>query len=309
MSVMEARIHGRRVLWRAVVEQTAKDLAVDNAAEWAASISYYAILSVFPLLLAGVSIAAYFVDAQWAADRVTNQLAEFVPAQGRQTIREIIANTVAERGTASLIAIPVFLWSGSRVFQTLTKALNVFFDADEHYGFWKQRLVELLMLLSVGVLFLFALSSGLLFDLLHNGLRVLHIPDAFFRGFLRWVLPTTLLLLSYYLLYRFVPRVVTQWRGSLAGAALATALFLVARPLFGEYVRRFANFDGVYGPPAVLIVLLIWVWLVAVITLIGAEFASHFQMIILEGRDPEEVGRRHRWRAPDKRKADRLAAE
>jgi membrane protein len=261
----------------AVLRQTGVELGRDDAAVWAAAISYYALLSVFPLLLAGVSLAAHFVSPAEATSRLTDALGNFLPPGARQAIRDTLTAAVEQRATAGIVSLVAFLWSGSRVFGTLTKALNLFFGAEESYGFWKQRLAELIMLLSVGVLFLLALASGFVFGLLLDTFRVLRVPDVLGQLVLRVGVPGGLLLLSFYLLYRHVPRTRTDARSCFGGALVATLLVLAARPLFGEYVTRFARYSLVYGPPAVLVVLLVWVWLVAMFTLVGAELASQLQ--------------------------------
>ena len=145
--------------WRRIGEmvwQSGRDLFNDNAPQWAAAVAYYSLLSTFPLLLAGASLLSFLVDPSWAVHQAVSVLGKLLP-MGEHRIEEVVQNTIARRGTAGLVSTLVLLWSGTRIFGTLTQALNIAFDVDEVYGFWKRRLAELLMLLSVGVVFVLAL--------------------------------------------------------------------------------------------------------------------------------------------------------
>lgn len=292
---------GRLHLAWAVLVQSAKDLNRDNGQYWAASIAFYGLISAFPFLLAAVTIASLFVDAGWAAQQATGLLGEFVP-EGEAFIERVVDDVVAARGTAGFFSLLLLLWSGSRVFGSLTAALNVAFDVDDLYGFGKRLLIELVMALSVGVVVLLAMSSGLLVDLLWRVLQVLPEQVALYRA-VRWGVPAALLLVAHFLVYRYVPRREGHGKSALIGAAVATALFLAARPLFFLYLDDLAEYGLVYGSVGIVIILLVWTWVVALITLFGGEVAAHVQMMVFEGRSAAEVERRHEERSPRRRTA------
>lgn len=81
---------------------------------------------------------------------------------------------------------------------------------------------------------------------------------------------------------------------------MATLLFVLARPLFVSYLRRFANYNLIYGSLAIVIIMVFWAWIVALILLFGGETASHTQAMVIEGQPKEEVERRHLQRSPVK---------
>lgn len=292
----------------ALVIQSGKDMFTDNALQWAAAVAYYTLLSVFPLLLAAISIAGFFVNADWAVARTTQLLGEFVP-QGERWIEDTVRGLLAARGPATLLSLGALLWTGSRVFGSLTRALNIAFDVDETYSFGKRLLVELGFLLTLGLLFLLALSSGFLLNLARQALGILPAGREPLMRVLSATVPALLLLLTFFLVYRFVPRTRPDWKAALGGSAVATLLFLVARPLFGYYVQEFAGYNLIYGSLSIVIILLIWTWLSAVIVLFGGEIASHMQMMWIEGKDHREVERRHAARSPERRVSDRARAE
>ncbi len=285
-----------RRIWEVLV-QSVKDLVTDSGPQWAAAVAYYSLLSAFPLLLAAVSLAAYFVDPNRAVDQATRLLGEFLP-EGEEQIATIVKEAVEASGQVSLLSLAALLWTGSRVFGVLTRALNVAFDVDEQYGFFKRLLVEAVMMLTIGVVFVLALASGLLVDLLWRVLQVLPAGRGLVFELVQEAIRVALLLASFFLIYRFVPRGRRDSRAALAGAVVATLLFLAARPLFIGYVQQFGRHNVVYGSLAVAIILVLWAWLVALITLFGGELAGHVRTMLIEGQTPEEVERAHQERGP-----------
>ncbi len=281
----------------AVVLQSVKDLLVDSGPQWAAAVAFYGLLAVFPLLLAGASVAAFVADPQWVVERATSLPGEFAPG-GEGRIEEIVQQAIAGRGPAGIFSLGALLWTGTRVFGSLTQALNVVYEAREGYGFVKRLLIELVMLLTLGVVLLFALVSGLLVDLLWRITDLLPAGQAFVVTVSRSVVRALALLVAFFLILHFVPRRRIELRATAFGAGVATLLFLAARPLFLFYVERFGNYNWIYGPLALAILLLLWIWLAALIVLFGGELAAHTQTMLIEGQPAEEVGRRHAERSP-----------
>jgi membrane protein len=266
-----------RLLWL-----SGQDFFADDGPQWSAALSYYAVLSLFPLLLALASLAAAFVDPVWAVERSVTLLATFLPL-GDRLIAETVRGALEAGGRVGALSILVLLWSGSRVFSTLTHALNAAYDVEEPYVLWKRLGLELAMVLSVGLLFVLALSSGFLLSLAWRLLGVLPHQRGFLFGLVKDVLPLGLLLFTFYLAYRYVPRTRTDHRAALAGSAVAVLLFALARPLFVYYLEKFARYNLIYGSLSIIIVLLVWIWLVAAIVLYGGEVASHVQRLWMEG--------------------------
>ena len=254
-----------------------KDFGRDNGTQMAAAIAYYSLLSIFPLLLAAVSIAAYFVDPKWAVNQATRFLGNYLP-KGADQIRNVVTGAIQNRGGVGLGSIALLLWSGSRVFGAVTKGLNIAMDVEDNYGFFKRILIELIMTLSVGILFLAALLSRLLIQFIWRTL----LPDGSLNGFLGNTLmnsiQTALLFLSFYLIYLHVPRTQVSRKAALVGSAVTTAVFLAARPLFLYYISVLANYNLIYGPIAIVIIINFWAWLVATMLLLGGEIVGQLQV-------------------------------
>ncbi len=274
-----------------------KDFFIDDGLHWAAAIAFYGVLSIFPLMLAGVAIAACFVDPTWATEKATNLLGNFMPS-GEQTIRDIIETAVAKGTRTSVLSVIVLLVAGTRVFSALIRALNVAYDVDEKYSATKRLALQFAMLFSSGLLFAAALLTD--FAALFFKHAFHSFPegrDALFR-LLGWLLPTVLLVGGFFCLYRFVPRNRCNWKSALIGAVTASALLSGARAIFAIYLRNLAGYSEIYGWLAIGVVLLVWAYIAALITLFCGELLSHTQMMIFEGLSGKEISKRHSIRSP-----------
>ncbi len=280
-----------------VLVHTVKHFIKDNGPQWAAAIAYYSLLSIFPLLLAGISVATYFVNQQWAIEQGSQLIRGLVPS-GTQFIREIIENVIETRGQVGILSMLVLIWSGSRVFGVITKALNIAYHVSEPYGFFRRTLVELIMTFTIGVVFVLAMGSRLLVTFLQGLIEIPFLEGQVFYQFLSYAIPAVLLLLSLFLTYQYVPRRRVAWWAALAGAALFTVLFLLAQPVFTSYVGTFANYSLIYGPLAILITLILWIWISANLLLLGGELASHIQDLLVEEKSEKEVEKEHEQRDP-----------
>ncbi len=276
-----------------------KDMFVDNVPLWAAALSYYALLSAFPMLLIVVTIASFFIEPQQAAERLTQLLGDFAP-QSEGQVEDLVNQAIARRDRVGVISVVGLLWTGTRMFGSMIKALNIAYDVDDSYTFFQRLLIQVVMLFTVGLFFVAALASGFLLGLLWEALQILPGNESIalwvIQGFVGWLV----ILAGFFLVYRFMPRAQQNWRAPLTGALIASLLFILVRPLFLYYIERFANYNIIYGSLAVLVIFMIWTWLTSWITLFGGEVASHTQAMLIEGRSREDVERQHRARSPAK---------
>jgi membrane protein len=285
-----------------------QDFGADNGPQWAAAISYYVLLSLFPLLLAIASIASFFADPEATVDVATDLLGEFLP-MGEEEIEDIVQGAFEARGTVGLFSIASLLWTGTRAFSALTMAMNIVFDVDEPYSFIKRTLIDLIMLLTLGLLFALFLVSGPVFTLAFRALEILPADPGILIQIAIWLVPGVILFIALLLAYRFVPRREVSWRAAWPGTLAATLVILAARPIFGYYVEQFGQYHEIYGPIAVIIILIFWAWIVATIIILGGEIVSHTQMMFIEGMSAQEIQQRHLARSPTRNKNARAKEE
>lgn len=285
---------GRRGAVPSVVAATARGMFTNNAAEWAAAIAYYALLSAFPLLFVAASVASFLVDADWAVDRATAVLAEFLPGGGDE-VERIVQEAVAARGRIGLLSGIALVWTGGRAFAALTLALNAVCDDDAPEDAPRRFLVSIGLLLGIGAAFVAALGAGTLVDDLWGVVGALPGENATPYAVARIAIQALALLGAFWLLYWFAPRGGRSPRATLIGAAAATALFLAARPLFLVTVERSETYRVAFGPLALAAILMVWAWIVAFITLFGGQLAVRTRALLRTGSaatceaDPPEL--------------------
>jgi membrane protein len=272
--------------------QALRDSFADNATQWAAAIAYYSFLSLFPLLLAAVSLSAYFVSADWAVGKAILLLREFVP-EGDAAIQRIIRDAVHDAHPyAGIVSLLVLLVLGSRAFGTLSRALNVAYEGEETGSLARRIMIEIAMMAAVGLLFIGTLFSHYLVLFLWTAVRLLPGETSVIFTLVAQTIRVVLLLTAFFMIYRFIPRKRLDWKSVGVGTVVATTLFIIARPLFYGYVQNLANYNLMYGGIALAVVLLAWGWVAAFIAILGGEMASHFQTMVLEGAGAKTVDRK-----------------
>ena len=280
-----------RLLGGALV-QAFKDAFADNATQWAAAIAYYTFLSLFPLLLAAVSLSAYFVGPDWAVGKAILLLREFVP-EGDAAVQRIIRDAVhSPHPYAGIVSLVIMLILGSRAFGALSRALNIAYEGEETGGLARRIVIEVAMMGALGTLFIGTFFSQYLLLFLWNVVSLLPGETTGLFMATGQLIRVALLLTAFFLVYRFVPRKRLNWKSIGLGALFATTSFLAARPLFYDYVQNLANYNLMYGGIAIAVVLLVWCWVAAFITILGGEIASHFQAMVLEEAPATVVDRK-----------------
>jgi membrane protein len=275
-----------------LVALATKDLFRDDGPQWAAAISYYSLLSIFPLLLVVAAVAADFVDPKWAIQQITQFLGRYLPT-GQAQLQQVARTAINARRAIGLASLAILVWSGSRVFGVITKALNVAYDIENSYGFLKRTLVQIVMLITIGFAFVLAVASRWLIQMAWDALLGLSAGRGIIAPVVSNVVAAILLLAAFFLIYHFVPRAKQSWHASLSGAVVATLLFLLAQPLFITYIQHFSNLNLIYGPIAALVIVLLWVWVMSLILLYGGEIASHVNRMLIKDMTAVQVEQRY----------------
>ncbi len=253
-------------LWAAI-----RQFSVSGSSQ-AAALSYYAIFSVFPAtLMLAVGINA-LLGPSVDSDRLIGQgLALFLPEATVQILQDNIAQALAQGGGFTLFALVGLAWSALGFFSNLSSYIDMVFGASQHRSMWRHRLVAALM--AVILLLLIALSfvtSGLLrlFSsfILGSGQTWLSLAAL--------LLPFSVNLLIFVLLFRFVPQVSVRWEAVWAAGILGAAGWELSKGLFIWYLDHFGNFAVVYGSIATVIVLLLSAYLTSSVVIFSAGLCA-----------------------------------
>ena len=261
--------------WFAVLRRAKAEVKEDNVPLLAAGVAFYAMLAIFPAIIAVVTVYGMVADP----DQVKTQVGEFaksLPAGADQLITEQLTNVV-NAGQQSLsiglaLSLLAVLWSASSGVQGLVKALNVVYDERETRGFVKLRGLSLLLTLGAIVVAVVALALITVFPRVVDNLG-LGQAGQLAASIARWVVLALLVLVALAVLYRFAPdRANPRWRWVSPGALVALVLWLLGSVGFSWYVDNFGKYNQTYGALAAVIILLLWLFLSAFAVLLGAEF-------------------------------------
>ena len=267
--------------WRVI-----KDMGDDEATHLAAGVAYYALFSLFPLLLGLLAIGGIVLTSEESQQALVEFVTVNLPgSQG--FVAENVPEVVQFRGVLGIAAILGLLWSASIGFGAVARVVNRAWGIRENRPFYIAKPLHIGMALAVGILFLLSTSATTAIELLTDPERDLGIPgQGFFLGLglahlaLRTV-PWTINLFIFLMLYRYAPNCKTYWRYIWPGAVAAAILFEVAKGIFFWYLDNVAVYTQVYGSVASVIILLFWIYISALILILGAEISSEYSRLRL----------------------------
>ncbi|MET8335689.1 YihY/virulence factor BrkB family protein [Streptosporangium canum] len=263
--------------WWGVLKRTVKEFQEDNLTDWAAALTYYAVLSIFPALLAVISVLGLF--GQSATQSLVDNLGALAPGPARQTIDTVLQALQSSQraaGIAAIMGIAVALWSASSYVGAFMRAANVMYEMPEGRPVWKTLplrlgitavLVILMAVGSVAVVFTGGLAeqAGKVLGIGETGLAI--------WGVAKWPILVIIVALVLALLYWAAPNVQHPgFRWITPGSMIAVVLWIAASAAFGFYVANFGSYSKTYAALAGVIVFLIWLWITNVAVLLGVEF-------------------------------------
>ena len=259
--------------WKQVATRGWKEAKADQVPLLAAGVAFYAFLSIFPGLIAIVTIYGLFADPSTIADQLQS-LTSALPGQARQVVTDQVTLLASRRSTLGIgliLSIVIALWSASAGISNLLTAISVAYDEEEKRGFVKKRLLSLG--LTLGAIVFMVIMLGLV-AVLPPLLKAVFGTSALRWVFqiLGWLMVVVLVAVVLAILYRLGPdRDAPQMRWVSVGAAVATVIWLIASIGFSIYSSTFGNYAKTYGVFAGIVVLLFWLWLTMYAILLGAE--------------------------------------
>lgn len=262
-----------------LVARVIQDLGDDDATHMAASVSYYAILSLFPLVLGLSAIVGIVADSPDRQEQVIDFVVEYLP--GSETfVRDSIEGVVKFRTVSGIISIVSLFWAASAVFGSITRAVNRAWDVPRDPPFYKNKPRQLVMAVGVSLLFLLSVSmTGVIqwaasIDI--GGSNLESLAGGTTVAVLFRIPPVLVSLVIFSVIYKILPNAETRWEHIWLGIVIAAALFEAGKALFLWYIDNFAQYDQVYGNITSVVVLMVWAYVSAFILILGAEIASEY---------------------------------
>lgn len=276
---LKATLHGVivRLLKIPVVQlifHTVEGAGNHDAAQRAAGVAYYAILSIFPLLLGLIAVFGFFLPSVNLQDELLKFVGDSIPG-ATNILEQNIASIIELRGPMGILSLVVLFWGASAMFGAISLAINRAWDIRRYRPFFIRKASELGMALSTCVLFLLSLGVSTITAILRGVFDLpvakLTIVDVGAR-----LVAFLLMFVVFLLLYKLVPNTKTYWRDVWPGAILSAIFFEIARTLFIIYIENFANYQLIFGSITSIIALLVWTYYSAFILILGAEFSFQY---------------------------------
>jgi membrane protein len=277
-----------RALWRGFM-----GFYRDDDLTFAASIAYYALLSVFPFLLLALSILGVVTADEADRRAVLGFFIRYFPARFEFLTEQLDAfrETRLQLGVFGGLALA---WAARGVFGAVSTAVNHAWGVEQQRSYLRHQLFSFLMLMSAGLLLLVALmlvSAAQVVDASWFATVLHRFPGLLYlRAFAIRLIPTLLLIGVTALVYYFVPNTKVRFSDVWIGAIITGLLLSAATAGFSWYVRDMSRFTMIHGSIATAVVFLVFVYVAAVILLYGAEFTAAFSTLRRETEAPEALG-------------------
>ena len=267
--------------WWAAVKRTVREFRVDNLSDWAAALTYYAVLSIFPALLVLISLVD--LAGQGTIDALLDNLGQVAPGSVNEILATAIRNLQQTRGSAgvlALVGLAMALWSASGYIAAFMRASNAIYDVPEGRPIWKTLPIRVgvtvIVMVLLAVSAVAVVATGGLADRIG---RVLGLGSAAVTAWNIFKWPVLLLVVSFMfaLLYWASPNARQGFRWITPGGVLAVVVWVVASVAFAIYVANFGSYNKTYGSLAGVIVFLVWLWLSNTAILLGAELNAELE--------------------------------
>jgi len=270
--------------WKDTLKRTATEFKEDNLTDWAAALTYYAVLSIFPALIALLSIVGLLVSPQTITRVLTDTISAIGPASAVETFKGPINSITANQSTAGLgliIGLAGALWTASGYTGAFMRASNSIYEIEEGRPFWKLRPLQILV-----TLILVLLLAVVVLGLIVSGPLAKAIGDAVGLGgaavtawqWGKWPVLLIMVMFMLAILYYTSPNAkLPGFKWISPGSVLAVVVWVIASALFAFYVANFGSYNKTYGTLGGVVSFLVWMWITNLAVLFGAELNAELE--------------------------------
>ncbi|MEX2372343.1 MAG: YihY/virulence factor BrkB family protein [Dehalococcoidia bacterium] len=262
--------------------RAASNFAEDRGTQLAASISYYALFSLFPLTLLAISIFGIVLRDEAIQLRVLNGIINYLPVENT-TVADSLRQTADLGPTVTIVSLVGAIWTSAALAAAIRQTLNQVFEVRRRRPMARAKLIDLTLLPVIGVPLLGGIVLTAIWRLFQREFtdRIGLVP-----GDISWAwdlgalaIPLAMSFVAFAALYRFAPNISHPWRYIVPGALFAAVAFEALKAGFAFYLQNFGNYS-IYGSLGSVIILLFWVYLTANILIFGAEVSSEIPHVL-----------------------------
>jgi membrane protein len=300
--------------WFGTLKRTISEFKHDNLTDWAAALTYYAVLSLFPALIALISLVGLVVDPATVTRVLTETVAALGPQSAVDTFRgpiESIAGNQSTAGVLLIVGLVGALWTASGYTGAFMRASNAIYEREEGRPFWKlrplQMLVTLALVLLAALVVVALIVSGPVAEAIGNAVGLGSTAVTAWQ-IAKWPVMLVVVMFMLAVLYWSSPNAKPAgFRWVSPGSVLAIVAWIVASAAFAFYVANFGSYNETYGTLGGVVVFLVWLWITNVAVLLGAELNAEAERSReIEAGIPgaeEEIQAPYRQRPKDEREA------
>ncbi|GAA4908713.1 YihY/virulence factor BrkB family protein [Tessaracoccus lubricantis] len=269
--------------WTYAFKRSLSEFSKDHVTDLAASLTYFAVLSMFPMLLALVSLLGVFGQGEQSAQGIRTLIDQYAPEELAGLLGDTVSGLAEQTGAglALVTGLVLALWAASGYVGAFSRAMNRIYEVEEGRPFWKHKpqmlLLTLVLVVILAVIVFAMVLSG---DLAQSVGDLIGLGDTavLVWNIAKWPVIVALAVLVIAMLYYFTPNVKQpRFRWISIGAVLALVVAAVAVVAFSIYVSNFASYNATYGIIGSFIVLLLGLWIVNNVLLFGAEVDAEIE--------------------------------
>jgi membrane protein len=284
-----------KMAWR-ILARAGDNFSEDNCFKLAASLSYYTIFAVAPLLIIIITIVGVIFGRDAVQGKVYTQIQTLVGSDAALTIQDIIANVQQSHNTAigTVIGAVVLFVGATGIFTEIQGSINFIWSVKAKpkkswVKYLINRALSFVLVLTLGFLLIIILISSTLLSLMSDKLTK-SFPNGtvYLLNTVNIVLPVVVITGFFIVIYKVLPDAIISWRDALVGSAFTALLFLAGKYLIGIYLGK-SELGMNYGTAASIIVILTWVYYSALILYFGAEFTRAFALESGHGIRPKST--------------------
>ncbi|MGB3258650.1 MAG: YihY/virulence factor BrkB family protein [Ornithinimicrobium sp.] len=269
--------------WKYTARKTLREFTDDECTDLAAALTYFAVLALFPALIAILSLLSLVGQA----DKTVTAVTDIITGVGGESVATTLEPTVRSLATspgggiALVIGLATALWSASGYVMAFSRGMNRVYEIGEGRPVWKLRpmmlLVTLVMVVMVVAIALLLVASGPVATTIGSTIGLSSTVVMVFQ-IAKWPVILLLAILTVALLYYSTPNVKQpKFRWISVGAVFAILVWIVASVGFGFYVANFSSYSSTYGSLAGVIIFLLWLWITNIALLLGAELDAELE--------------------------------
>jgi membrane protein len=264
--------------WFGTLKRAAKGFSRDNLTDWAAALTYYAVLSLFPAIIALISILGLVVDPATITRVITDVVSQLGPKSAVDTFKGPIEQISSNRSGALLgliVGVAVALWTASGYVGAFMRASNAIYEREEGRPFYILRplqvLVTFVLVMMAALVVLSLIISGPVASAIGSAVGLGDTAVTVWN-IAKWPVMLVVVMVMLAILYWPAPNAKYHgFRWVSPGAVLAVVVWVVASAAFAFYVGNFGSYNKTYGTLGGVIVFLVWMWISNLAVLLGAE--------------------------------------